>query len=83
MIEALFKTLGPWGLALGIMAYLLKVMVADKLTTIQKTLGELVEGQNDHAERIVRIETVMRLNGCGSPDLSCDPPRRRVSDAQA
>lgn len=80
MIETLFKTLGPWGIALGVMAYLLKIMVADKLTTIQRTLSQLVEGQSDHAERIVRIETVLRINGCGSPDIACDPPHRRSTD---
>lgn len=82
MIETLFKTLGPWGLALGIMAYLLKVMVADKLTTIQRTLGELVEGQGDHESRIVRIETVMGVNGCMDREAgSYSGPRRRAADA--
>lgn len=78
MIETLVKIMGPWGIALTVVAYLLKVMVADKLTTIQKTLAELVEGQNDHAERIVRIETVMSINGCGSADPCA--PHRRASD---
>lgn len=80
MIEVLFRTLGPWGLALGIMAWLLKVMVADKLRGIQDTLSTLVEGHSEHAERIVRMETVMGLNGCETANV-CPPfQRRRATD---
>lgn len=82
MIETLFKTLGPWGLALGVMAYLLKVMVADKLISIQKTLAELVQGQGDHESRIVRMETVMTVSGCMDGENGCyTGPRRRSNDA--
>lgn len=79
MIETLFAKLGPWGIALGVMAYLLKVMVADKLVSIQRTLTELVDTKDDHAKRIVVLETVMRMNGC-AVDASCEMPHRRSTD---
>lgn len=71
------KTFGPWGLVLLSMAWLLKVMVTDKLKTIQTTLDGLVYGQKDHGDRIVRIETVMGLNGCMGDAPACS---RRKDD---
>ena len=66
MMGELFKTFGPWALILLAMAWLLKVMVTDKLKSIMDTLKELVSGQRNHNDRIVRIETIMSINGCGS-----------------
>ena len=73
----LLRIFGPWGLVLVTMAWLLKVMVSDKLKSIMTTLGELTEGQNNHNERIVRIETVMGLNGCMGGETMC---HRRKGD---
>ena len=73
----LLRIFGPWGLVLVTMAWLLKVMVSDKLKSIMTTLGELTEGQNNHNERIVRIETVMGLNGCMGVEPMC---HRRKGD---
>ena len=73
----LLRIFGPWGLVLVTMAWLLKVMVSDKLKSIMTTLGELTEGQNNHNERIVRIETVMGLNGCMAGEPMC---HRRKGD---
>ena len=70
MIEFL-RTFGPWGLVLLAMAWLLKVMVTDKLKTIQTTLDGLVSGQKDHGDRIVAIETTMRINGCTDGEPRC------------
>jgi len=83
MISELVRVFGPWGIAVAVMAYLLKVMVADKLISIQRTLSDLVDGQSDHAERIVRIEAVMQISGCGV-EGSCSPSsfRRRATDAR-
>ena len=67
----LLRIFGPWGLVLVTMAWLLKVMVSDKLKSIMTTLGELTEGQNNHNERIVRIETAMGLNGCMGGEPMC------------
>lgn len=53
------------------MAWMLKVMVTDKLKNIMSTLAELVNGQKNHNDRIVRIETVMGLNGCMDGDPLC------------
>ena len=53
------------------MAWLLKVMVSDKLKSIMTTLTELTEGQSNHNERIVRIETVMGLNRCAEGTPAC------------
>ena len=72
------RTFGPWGLVLLAMAWLLKVMVTDKLKAIQTTLDGLVSGQKDHGDRIVHIETVMGLNGCMGDAPACN---RRKSDA--
>ena len=69
-----FKTFGPWGVVLLAMAWLLKVMVTGKLEDIKGTLNELVKGQRNHNDRIVRIETVMGLNGCMEGEPTC---RRR------
>ena len=66
-----FKTFGPWGLVLLAMAWLLKVMVTGKLEDIKGTLNELVKGQRNHNDRIVRIETVMGLNGCMEGEPAC------------
>ena len=74
----LLRIFGPWGLVLVTMAWLLKVMVSDKLKSIMTTLGELTEGQNNHNERIVRIETVMGLNGCMGGEPTCDRRKREV-----
>lgn len=74
----LMRIFGPWGLVLISMAWLLKVMVSDKLKSIMTTLGELTEGQNNHNERIVRIETVMGLNGCMGGEPTCDRRKREV-----
>ena len=71
----LLRIFGPWGLVLVTMAWLLKVMVSDKLKSIMTTLGELTEGQSNHNERIVRIETVMGLNRCAEGAPTCG--RRR------
>ena len=70
-----FKTFGPWGVVLLAMAWLLKVMVTGKLEDIKGTLIELVKGQRNHNDRIVRIETVMGLNGCMEGEPTCH--RRR------
>lgn len=67
----LFRTFGPWGIVLLSMAWLLKIMVADKLTDIMTTLAQLVKGQANHNDRIVRIETVMSLNGCMDGEAAC------------
>ena len=69
--EQLFKTFGPWALVLLSMAWLLKVMVADKLTDIMTTLARLLSGQANHNDRIVRIETVMDLNSCMGQEPAC------------
>ena len=74
----LLRIFGPWGLVLVTMAWLLKVMVSDKLKSIMTTLGELTEGQSNHNERIVRIETVMGLNGCMGGEPTCDRRKREV-----
>ena len=66
-----FKTFGPWGVVLLAMAWLLKVMVTGKLEDIKVTLNELVKGQRNHNDRIVRIETVMGLNGCMEGEPTC------------
>ena len=71
------RIFGPWGLVLLTMAWLLKVMVSDKLKSIMTTLGELTEGQSNHNERIVRIETVMGLNHCAEGTPACG---RRMED---
>ena len=65
------RIFGPWGLVLLAMAWLLKVMVVDKLKTIQTTLDGLVSGQKDHGDRIVAIETTMRINGCTDGEPRC------------
>lgn len=70
-----FKTFGPWGVVLLAMAWMLKVMVTGKLEDIKGTLNELVNGQRNHNDRIVRIETVMGLNGCMEGEPTCH--RRR------
>ena len=72
------RIFGPWGLVLLAMAWLLKVMVTDKLKTIQTALDGLVSGQKNHGDRIVRIETVMGLNGCMGDAPACS---RRKGDA--
>jgi len=70
-VTEFLRTFGPWGLVLLAMAWLLKVMVTDKLKTIQTTLDGLVSGQKDHGDRIVAIETTMRINGCGDGEPRC------------
>ena len=71
------RIFGPWGLVLLTMAWLLKVMVTDKLKSIMDTLSELVNGQKNHNDRIVKIETVMGLNGCMEGEPMC---HRRKGD---
>ena len=71
MMTEFLRTFGPWGLVLLAMAWLLKVMVSDKLNSIMKTLADLVKGREEHNERIVRIETVMGLNGCMGDSPTC------------
>ena len=70
-MNELFRTFGPWGLVLLSMAWLLKVMVTDKLRNIMSTLSELVNGQKNHNDRIVKIETIMGLNGCMDGEPMC------------
>ena len=76
-MNELFRTFGPWGLVLLSMAWLLKVMVTDKLRNIMSTLSELVNGQKNHNDRIVKIETIMGLNGCMEGEPMC---HRRKGD---
>lgn len=76
-MNELFRTFGPWGLVLLSMAWLLKVMVTDKLRNIMSTLSELVNGQKNHNDRIVKIETIMGLNGCMDGEPMC---HRRKGD---
>ena len=76
-MSELFRTFGPWGLVLLSMAWLLKVMVTDKLRNIMSTLSELVNGQKNHNDRIVKIETIMGLNGCMEGEPMC---HRRKGD---
>ena len=76
-MSELFRTFGPWGLVLLSMAWLLKVMVTDKLRNIMSTLSELVNGQKNHNDRIVKIETIMGLNGCMDGEPMC---HRRKGD---
>ena len=71
------RIFGPWGLVLATMAWLLKVMVTDKLRNIMSTLSELVNGQKNHNDRIVKIETIMGLNGCMDGEPTC---HRRKGD---
>ena len=73
----LLRIFGPWGLVLVTMAWLLKVMVTDKLKSIMDTLSELVNGQKNHNDRIVKIETIMGLNGCMEGEPMC---HRRKGD---
>ena len=76
-MNGLLSTFGPWALVLLAMAWLLKVMVTDKLKSIMDTLSELVNGQKNHNDRIVKIETVMGLNGCMEGEPMC---HRRKGD---
>ena len=53
----------------------IKVLVSDHLKGIRKTLETLQEGQDehsgqlqDHAIRLTKVETTMRLVGCQGPD---------------
>lgn len=68
---SLLSNFGPIGLMFLATAWLLKVMVADKLKVLQATLNELKESLADHEEklhsqdtRITAMETAMRINGC-------------------
>ena len=76
-MNGLLSTFEPWTLVLLAMAWLLKVMVTDKLKSIMDTLSELVNGQKNHNDRIVKIETVMGLNGCMEGEPMC---HRRKGD---
>jgi hypothetical protein len=71
-----FRTFGPWGLVLLSMAWLLKVMVADKLSSMMDTLEVLLSGQKNHSDRLTRIETVLEMNGCLDGEPVC---RKRVN----
>lgn len=65
---SLLSSFGPIGLMFLATAWLLKVMVADKLKTLQKSLDVLTKGQANHADRITAMETAMRINGCLDPN---------------
>lgn len=52
-VSDFLRIFGPWGLVLATMAWLLQVMVSDKLKSIMTTLTELTEGQSNHNERII------------------------------
>lgn len=70
-MNEVIRQFGPWGFFFLAMFWLLKVMVADKLRNISATLDQLLEDQKSHNERIVRIETVMQMNGCGTGNATC------------
>ena len=70
-MNEIVRIFGPWGLLVLAMAWLLKYMVVDKLTAIMTSLKQLLAGHDDHHERIITIETIMRQNGC-MDGTSCD-----------
>ena len=52
----LLKTAGPWAIYLFAMAWMLKLLVTDKLTVLQTTLNQLAASIAGHDERIRFLE---------------------------
>ena len=77
MIE-LVRVLGPWALFLIGTGWMLKLLVTDKLKSLQDTLNKLVESIESHDERIRALEQNhaelvggLRAKGCLIGNLHC------------
>ena len=72
-MSELFKTFGPWGLALLVMAAMLKYLVTDKLNTILAKLAKV----DEHEVKLAKISTAMEMHGCLTPNPHCMATREK------